>query len=143
MFAIISSLIAGICMAFQGVFNTRLNEKIGIWETNLIVQIIGLILTIIIVSTFGSGNIKNIKNCNKLYLSGGILGVIIIYTVIHGIGSLGPTFSTELILIAQLVSASLIDAFGLFDTQRTRFDAPKIIGVLMMIVGIVIFKYKR
>ncbi|WP_123054865.1 DMT family transporter [Clostridium sp. JN-1] len=143
MFAVISSLIAGICMSFQGVFNTRLNEKIGIWETNLIVQGIGLIVTLLIVLVLGTGNLKNIKSCNKLYLSGGVLGVIIIYTVIQGIGKLGPTCSTAIILIAQLVSASLIDAFGLFDTQRIKFDSPKIIGVFVMILGIIIFKYKR
>lgn len=143
MFAVISSLLAGICMGFQGVFNTRLNEKIGIWETNLVVQGIGLILTLLIVFTLGTGNLKNIKSCNKLYLSGGILGVIIVYTVIQGIGKLGPTCSTAIILVAQLVSASLIDAFGLFDTQRIKFDSPKIIGVLIMILGIIIFKYKH
>lgn len=143
MFAVISSLIAGICMSFQGVFNTRLNEKIGIWETNLIVQGIGLIVTLLIVLVLGTGNLKNIKSCNKLYLSGGVLGVIIIYTVIQGIGKLGPTCSTAIILIAQLVSASLIDAFGLFDTQRIKFDSPKIIGVFVMILGIIIFKYKH
>lgn len=142
MLGIIVSLIAGICMSFQGVFNTRLGEKIGLWETNVIVQASGLAVTLIAVSLFGNGGFKNIKNCNKLYLFGGILGVIIIYTVMQGIKSLGPTCSISIILVAQLTAAAIIDAFGLFDTNQIKFGLTKIIGVIIMLVGILIFKYK-
>lgn len=142
MLGIITSLIAGICMSFQGVFNTRLSEKVGLWETNVIVQASGLLLTVIAVLIFGTGGFKNIKNCNKLYLLGGALGVIIIYTVMQGIKSLGPTCSISIILVAQLTSAAIIDAFGLFDSTQVKFGMIKIIGVIIMIVGILIFKYK-
>ncbi|MBV7273276.1 DMT family transporter [Clostridium thailandense] len=142
MLGIIVSLLAGICMSFQGVFNTRLGEKIGLWETNVIVQASGLIITIIAVCILGNGGFKNIKNCNKLYLLGGVLGVIIIYTVMQGIKSLGPTCSISIILVAQLTTAALIDAFGLFDTTQVKFGVTKIIGVIIMIIGILIFKYK-
>lgn len=142
MLGIIVSLIAGVCMSFQGVFNTRLGDKIGLWETNLVVQATGLALTLIAVSMFGNGGFKNIKNCNKLYFLGGILGVIIIYTVMQGIKSLGPTCSISIILVAQLTAAAIIDAFGLFDTNQVKFGVTKIIGVAIMIVGILIFKYK-
>lgn len=142
MLGIITSLIAGICMSFQGVFNTRLSEKIGLWETNVIVQASGLLLTVIAVLIFGNGGFKNIKNSNKLYLLGGALGVIIIYTVMQGIKSLGPTCSISIILVAQLTSAAIIDAFGLFNSTQVKFGMTKIIGVIVMIVGILIFKYK-
>lgn len=142
MLGIIASLIAGICMSFQGVFNTRLSEKIGLWETNVIVQSSGLILTIIAVLILGIGGFKNIKNCNKLYLLGGLLGVVIIYTVMQGIKSLGPTCSISIILVAQLTAAAIIDALGLFGSTQVKFGMTKIIGVIVMIVGILIFKYK-
>lgn len=142
MLGIIYSIIAGICMSFQGVFNTRLGDKIGSWETNSFVQGSGLVLTIVILIIFGKGNFKNIKNCNKLYLLGGILGVIIIFTVMQGIKALGPTCSIAIILVAQLTAAAVIDAFGLFDTTPVKFGITKLIGVAVMIAGILIFKYK-
>ncbi|MBY6773846.1 DMT family transporter, partial [Clostridium botulinum] len=37
MMGIIYAIISGISMSLQGVFNTKLGEKIGIWETNVIV----------------------------------------------------------------------------------------------------------
>lgn len=142
MFGIISSIIAGVCMSFQGVFNTRLGDKIGIWETNVLVQGIGLVVTTICLLILGNGNFKNIKSANKLYLLGGVLGVAIIYTVMQGIKSLGPTCSIAIILVAQLTAAALIDALGLFDTTQSKFGPTKIIGVVIMIIGILIFKYK-
>lgn len=142
MLGIIMSMVAGVSMSLQGVFNTRLGEKIGIWETNLLVQFIGAVLTFIVFFFFGKGNMKNLKDTNKLYLMGGVLGVIIIYTVMTGIRSLGATCSIGIILVAQLTAAALIDAFGLFDTTRISFGFTKIVGIVIMVVGIIIFKWK-
>ncbi len=129
-------------MSLQGVFNTRLGEKIGLWETNLVVQGTGLILTLIVLFIFGNGNFSNIKYAKKLYLLGGALGVIIIYTVMQGIESLGATYSISAILVAQLIGAAIIDAFGLFGANQVKFHITKIIGISVMIIGIVIFKWK-
>ena len=142
MFGIICSIIAGISMSFQGVFNTRLGDEIGIWETNSIVQGSGLLITLSILLIFGNGNFKNVKSVNKLYLLGGALGVVIIYTVMIGIKCLGPTYSISTILVAQLATAAIIDAFGLFGSEIIKFDITKLIGVGIMIAGIVIFKWK-
>lgn len=142
MLGIVYSIIAGICMSLQGVFDTRLGEKIGLWETNAVVQGTGFIITLVIFLFAGNGGFKNIKNVNKLYLLGGLLGAAIIYTVIKGISELGATYSIATILVAQLTAAALIDAFGLFDTAVVKFDITKIIGVAVMITGIIIFKYR-
>jgi len=142
MTGILFSILAGICMSFQGVFNTRLTEKIGSWETNVVVQASGLLLTILILLIFGNGHFKEIKNVNKIYLLGGILGVIIIFSVVEGISKMGPTYSIATILVAQLTAAAIIDAFGLFGAERLTFTLSKIIGVAVMIIGIVIFKWK-
>ena len=142
MLAIIYAIISGISMTLQGIFNTRLEEKVGTWETNVIVQGTALILTLIILMFFGNGNFKAVKEVNKLYLLGGILGVIIIFTVMKSIGSMGATVGIGIILIAQLASAGIIDAFGLFGTEKVSFGLREFIGVAIMIIGIVIFKWR-
>lgn len=142
MLGLVFSIIAGICMSLQGVFNTRLSEKIGLWETNMTVQLSGFILTLIILLLFGNGNFKNIRQTNKIYLLGGVLGVIIIFAVMKGIEELGPTYSIASILVAQLTAAGIINAFGLFESQQIKFGMTKIIGIAIMITGIIIFKWK-
>lgn len=142
MMGVIFSIIAGVAMSLQGVFNTRLGDKIGTYETNVIVQGIALILSIIVVLITGNGDFKNLKDVNKLYLLGGALGVVITLTVMMGIKSLGTTCAISIILLAQLTAAALIDAFGLFDSTKIVFGTTKIIGVILMVAGILIFKWK-
>ncbi len=129
-------------MSLQGVFNTRVSEKIGLWETNVFVQGTGLILTLIILLIAGNGNFKDIKEVNKLYLLGGALGAIIIFSVMLGISNLGPTCSIAIILVAQLLAAGIIDSFGLFGAEQIKFALSKFVGIGIMIAGIIIFKWK-
>ncbi|OPJ62288.1 DMT family transporter [Clostridium oryzae] len=142
MLYVLLATIAGISMSVQGVFNTRLSSKIGYWHTNVIVQGTAFIVCIIVMFLVKEPPFTNIKASNKLYLTGGILGVIITFTVMKSIRQLSPTCAVSVILIAQLTAAALIDAFGLFDSDKVTFGIQKIIGVIIMIIGIVVFKYK-
>lgn len=130
-------------MTLQGIFNTKLGEKIGLWETNVIVQLTGLIVTLIIAFIWGKGNYSNIKDTNKIFLLGGLLSVIIIFTVMKSIGGMGTTYAIGIILIAQLLSAAIIDTLGLFGNEKIKFSLHEFIGVAIMIIGIVIFKWKH
>ena len=142
MIAIILAIISGASMSIQGVLNTRLNEKIGLWEATTIVQGIAFVLSFIIMFFVGNGNMKNLASINKIYLLGGVVGVIITFTVIKTVAGLGPTYGIATILVSQLVVAAIIDAFGLFETPKITFTLNEFIGVAIMIVGIIIFKFK-
>ena len=143
MFGIICAIISGIAMSVQGVFNTRLGDKIGVWETTLLVQIIALIVSLIVFFLFGDGSYSNLKEANKLYLLGGVLGVVITFTVMKSVGSMGPTLGIGIILISQLLTAALIDAFGLFGSDKIKFSLNHFLGIAIMIAGIVLFKWKH
>ncbi|MGL5633865.1 MAG: DMT family transporter [Sarcina sp.] len=142
MFGIIFSIIAGLTMTLQGIFNTRLSSKIGLWETTLIVQGLAFVCTLIVFFFVRDGNFAELRSVKKLYLLGGILGVIITYTVMKGIGDLGPTYSIIVILISQLISAALIDAFALFDSTKVTFAWNNYLGIVLMLAGIIVFKFK-
>ncbi len=143
MFGIIFAIISGISMSIQGVFNTKLSEKIGLWETTVLVQGIALICSIIISLFIRNGSYANLKNTNKYYLIGGVLGVVITYTVVKSVSLMGATLGIGIILIAQLLAAAIIDAFGLFGSDKIKFTLNNFIGIAIMIIGIVIFKWKH
>jgi transporter family-2 protein len=142
MIGTIFSILAGIFIALQSVFNTRVSEKIGLLETTTVVHAIGLITAIIALIFFGTGDYKKLHDVNKLYLLGGAFGVIIIISVIKGISLLGASFAVSLMLITQLIMATLIDIFGLFGTKQIKLDITKPIGIILMIIGIIVFKIK-
>lgn len=142
MSGLIFSILAGILVSIQGVFNTRVSERVGQWETTSIVHLSGFVFSLLIVLLFGKGSIGKIGEVNPYYLLGGVFGVIIVFSVIQGITLLGTTFAVAILLITQLLISALIDYLGLFGTQAVRFDLTKVLGLMVMILGIVIFKWK-
>ena len=142
MSGVIFSIIAGAAMSVQGVMNTRLSDKIGLYESNAFVQGTAFLLSIIAVWIMGKGSFKGIAEVNKLYLMGGVLGLIITVTVMLGIGKLSPTVAISVILISQLFVAALIDAFGLMDSEKIMFGWNKFLGMALMIGGVLLFKWE-
>lgn len=59
------------------------------------------------------------------------------------IGSLGATYGISIILVSQLITAALIDYFSLFGSNKVNFTLKEFIGVAIMIIGIIVFKWKR
>lgn len=136
----IFAIISGAAMSVQGVMNTRLGERIGVYESNMTVQGISFALSVIAMLAFGKGSISEIANVNKLYLLGGVLGMVITITVMKAIGALNATTAISAILISQLISAAIIDAFGLMGSEKIPFNATKYIAVAMMLGGVLLFK---
>lgn len=134
------SAIAGAAMSIQGVFNARLSEKIGLYESNAFVHGSAFALALIVMFVVGDGNMGKLGEVNKIYWTGGALGIAITLTVMLGIQHLGPAVAVSIILIAQLLIAALIDAFGLFGAEQVAFTWTKWIGMALMIGGVVVFK---
>lgn len=142
MLGIVMCIVSGAAMSLQGVFNTRLSEQTGLLESNFIVQAIAFLLAAI--SLFwAKGSMTEALSVNKLYLSGGVLAMVITLTVMLGIKNLSPAIAISIILVSQLTAAALIDAFGWFGTEKAVFGIRKIIGLVVMVAGILIFSVKK
>ena len=79
----------------------------------------------------------NLKD--KYVLLGGIIGTFITFTVIKSMNSLGPAKAVMIIVIAQILVAYLIELFGMFGVERTTFEVKKLFGVIIAIIGIIMF----
>lgn len=142
MLGVIFAIIAGAAMSVQGVMNTRLGEKIGLYESNMIVQGTAFVLSLIAMWVLGKGDLRAIVDTNKVYWLGGVLGIVITITVMLSIGDLSPTIAISIILIAQLLVAAIIDAFGWLGAEKVSFHYTKFIGVGLMVAGVILFKLK-
>ena len=134
------AIIAGSAMSIQGVMNTRLSDKIGLYESNVIVQGTAFVLALIALWVLGKGDFKEIGNVIKFYLLGGVFGIIITITVMLAIGKLSPTVAISTILIAQLTVAALIDAFGIMGSEKVPLHWNNYLGFVLMVGGMMLFK---
>lgn len=143
MIGFIMSVLAGAAMSIQGVLNTRLSEKIGLYESNVFVQGTAFLAGLLVMLIFGKGNMKELIHTEKIYWLGGILGIVITVTVMLSIKDLSPTHAISVILISQLLVAALIDAFGWFGSERLPFTWTKYAGLFLMISGVLLFQWQK
>ena len=142
MLGFLCALVAGAAMSIQGVMNTRLGDKVGVLETNALVQGVGFLLAMIIVFFFGKGNIRLIGQAPWYSWLGGVIAPIITVTVMLSIKGLSPTVAISTILLSQLTVAALIDAFGWLGAEKTAFTWQKYVGVGLMAAGVLLMKWK-
>ena len=142
MLGFLCALIAGAAMSIQGVMNTRLGDKVGVLETNALVQGVGFLLALVIVFFFGKGNIRLIGQAPWYSWLGGVIAPIITVTVMLSIKGLSPTVAISAILLSQLTVAALIDAFGWLGSDKLPFTWQKYVGVGLMAAGVLLMKYK-
>lgn len=142
MLGFLCALIAGASMSIQGVMNTRLGDKVGVLETNALVQGVGFVLAFVIAWIFGKGNIRLIGQAPWYSWLGGVIAPIITVTVMLSIKGLSPTVAISTILLAQLTVAALIDAFGWLGSEKMAFTWHKYVGVGLMVAGVLLMKWK-
>lgn len=144
MFGFIIALISGALMSIQGVFNTEVTKQSSTWTTSSFVQFTGFLACILIwiLTERDQSFMMLTKVTPKYLLLGGIMGAGITFTVIKSIAALGPAQSAMLIVASQTVVSYLIEVFGLFGTEKTGFQWIKLIGVVLFVAGMIIFKWK-
>lgn len=140
MWGIITALLSGLLMSVQGVMNTGVTKQTSLWVSAGFVQLTALIVCIIAWFFSGRESIAALSKVSPKYmLLGGIIGAFITITVIKSMNVLGPAKSVLLIVIMQIVSAYLIELFGLLGTEKVKFSWGKVIGAVIAIIGIVVF----
>ena len=143
MIGIFIALLSGVLMGVQGVFNTQVTKSTSMWVSASWVQFSALVICLVawfFCDRTSFGGILTLEP--KYMLLGGIMGAFITYTVIKGISALGPARAVMLIVIAQLIVAYLIELFGLFGMEKAAFEWRRLLGLLICIGGIILFKWE-
>ena len=137
---VIIALLSGALMSVQGVLNTEVTKQSSIWTAAGWVQLSAFIVCLVMWWFGGRQPIGALWQIQPKYM---LLGALITYTVIRSMDSLGPAQAALLIVVAQIIIAYGIELFGLFGVEKADFEWKKVIGALVAIGGIIIFKHSR
>lgn len=129
-------------MSIQGVFNTEVTKQTSLWVSSAFVQFTALLVCLGAWLFTDRTNLMSLARVEHKYmLLSGVIGAFITITVVKSMGSLGPARSAMLIVISQLIVAYLIELMGLFGVDKQPLEWRKVIGMVVAIAGIVIFKW--
>ena len=129
MAGIVTALLSGALMSVQGVFNTGVTKQTSVWVASGWVQATALIACVVIWFFTGRPPVRGLFSVSP-----------ITYTVIRSMQSLGPAQTALLIVVAQIITAYVIQLFGWFGTEKMPFEWHKLLGAAVAVAGIIIFQ---
>lgn len=69
---------------------------------------------------------------------GGLIGLLIIMGTVYSIEKQGVLIAIAIIMVFEIVTASLIDHHGLFSREKSPMNFLRIVSLVLMVVGILI-----
>ncbi len=142
MIGFLIAIISGALMSVQGVFNTQVTKSSGIWSASVFVQFTALLVCLSAWAITERSPLSKVLTVEPKYmLLGGAIGAFITYTVIQSMNLLGPAKAVMFIVISQLIIAYVIELFGWFGVERVPLDWRKVVGMVIAIAGVILFKW--
>jgi len=132
--ALLASALSGAFMALQGVFNSRLTQKAGLFRGNLYIHLIAVGLALVLYLILPHPVIR--EKLTFLDFTGGFLAPAIIMLVAYGIAKTGAFSATVAIVAAQTLSAALLDNFGLLGLEKKSFTFVELLGAVLIVSGV-------
>ncbi|WP_109078377.1 DMT family transporter [Aggregatibacter kilianii] len=143
LFYILIALTAGVALASQSAINTQLAKAMSgepIIATFISFAVGTLILFFIAwAKTDFWGNLSTLPQQSWWKLIGGALGALVVFTTVLLAPKIGITAMLFFIIVGQLLTAAVIDHFGLIGMPVREVNPIKLIGLLIVAFGLVFY----
>lgn len=134
MFNILISILAGVSVVLSRIINSKLGDKIGVFQSTLYNFLTGLLFSIIILFISKENFMTTghtFSSIPSVAFIGGLIGVSFITLSNYIAPKISAFYMTLLIFIGQLFIGIIIDYFTL-----NQISMGKIIGGLVVLVGL-------
>ena len=130
-------VLVGLLIAIMVTINGILAGYVGDYPATVIIHIVGLSATAIIVM-IQKLKIKINRDMPLYWFSGGLIGAVMTIANTVCFGVLGVSLTLALGLVGQLTASAIIDHYGLFGLNVSKFKKEKILGFVAIVIGITI-----
>ncbi|MDO5054616.1 MAG: DMT family transporter [Pasteurella oralis] len=137
------ALAAGVALASQAAINSQLAKAMG--DEPLIATFISfgtgalLLLVISAIKTDLLTQLATVTQHSWWKFIGGSLGVLVVFTTILLSPKMGITNMLFFIIVGQLITAMIIDHYGLINMPVREVNIFKLIGLAIVGIGLVTF----
>ena len=137
------AVLSGALMSIQGVWNTQVTKQSGLWLTSALVQFTALLVCLAAWLIKERTPVTTLWEVQPKYmLLAGVIGAFITITVVKSMDMMGPSKAVLCIVVSQLLLAYVVELFGMFGVEKQPFEWRKLIGALIAVAGIALFKWK-
>ncbi|RQW89787.1 MAG: DMT family transporter [Geobacter sp.] len=126
---------AGAAVALQPSINARLAQKAGLLESACISFAVGTLGLGIALLISGKTNVRGLHETAWWEWTGGILGAFFVSATILAVPKIGTAATMAVAIAAQLLTALVLDHFGLFGFGGMQIDLKRSLGAALLIIG--------
>lgn len=126
---------AGAAVALQPSINARLAQKAGLLESACISFAVGTLGLVIALLLSGKTNVRGLHETAWWEWTGGILGAFFVTATILAVPKIGTAATMAVAIAAQLLTALVLDHFGLFGFGGMQIDLKRSLGAVLLIIG--------
>ena len=131
------AVIAGLAGSVQVAMMSRLGERIGVLEALAFSTALtaGVALVILVIARQSVGGFDRAVHQPWWMLLGGLMGLLIVFTVTYSGPRIGVTATVGILIAGQLAMGAAIDRWGLFGSERIALHWPRVIGIALLAAG--------
>lgn len=126
----------GVAVAMQPSINARLAEKTGFLQAATISFAVGTLVLLLISGAVRQGSFRALAEASWWQLSGGVFGAFFVTMTIIGVPRIGTTAVLALTIVSQLMAGLVMDHFGLFGMRGIPVDVKRLVGVVLLLLGV-------
>lgn len=130
------AVFSGILIALMVTFNGSLSNNIGDYSSLIIIHLVGLI-TITCILIVQKVSIPELQDIPIYLFSAGAIGVFMVFSNNICFNYLGVSLTLVLGLSGQSIASCIIDHFGLFGMEVSKFQKEKLLGFILIFIGII------
>ena len=136
--AVVLTALVGGAVALQAPINSNLGKSVGTFQAAFLSFAIGTVALLVIASLAkgGLGGIRHATNPPWYYLTGGLLGVAYVSTVLVTVRTLGAGGVTAATIAGQLTLAVVVDQLGILRVEQKSITLTRVIGILLLAAGV-------
>lgn len=131
--------LAGAGLTVQAATNSRMRLAVGSPTLGAAFSFTFSLLTVLALTAtgvFGRGNAGGAASAPWWAWVGGFIGAAYVTTAIISVPRVGATVTFSAIIVGQLAAAVLIDTFGWLNVERVALSQARILGVLLLLIGL-------
>jgi bacterial/archaeal transporter family-2 protein len=146
LFFLLLAFLIGVGTALQGGVNSQLRLSLGNPILAAIFSFtIGLFALLIAFAAFNHNDLPSLQTIRQISwwkFIGGLFGAFYVLTVIFVVRDIGQGALIGLAVAGQLIAAVVIDHYGLVGFAVHQITLPRILGVVLLIIGtVLVVKY--
>jgi bacterial/archaeal transporter family-2 protein len=138
---ILAALLAGVGLATQSPTNAALGRSIGsVTLAALVSFAVGTVILIAAWLSFDRTPLAALRGARPWMLVGGAYGAYFVAAAAFAAPRLGLASMLTIMIASQLLTALVIDHFGLIDLPRAPISWVKVAGVLIVLGGVILVR---